>query len=343
MEKPEFIAGNESRFFDFISSLNDKDKIALISHNDMDGVASAKIADSVLKADIVKLVGYNELNDSFIDYLKDNKVKKVVFCDLVVNEWFIKEVEKFSSVLVIDHHLLENDYNSEKTIFLNAQGFCAAYICYYLFSKAQNLEHLDWLVACACVADFLYQKNRSWVEETYIKYGDKFEEEANYIRKSGKMWELQWAISLSLVYWRNDLMKVYSSISGKFGDIGQVKEWGDEVDGYLQECISQFDNKKEVIKGRYFIELKPKYQVGSIISTLLAVKYPSVTIIIAREDEKYYNLSARRNDGGENMDSLMKLLTAGLDDADGGGHLKAAGGHVQLKDKNEIKKRLGDI
>lgn len=53
----KFLAGSEKRFFDFISNLTDKDKIALLSHNDGDGIVSALIASKVLgKIDCPKLL-----------------------------------------------------------------------------------------------------------------------------------------------------------------------------------------------------------------------------------------------------------------------------------------------
>ena len=57
--KPEWLVGNEKRFSDFISELNDKDRVALISHGaDIDGIVSAKIIDSVINPDFIKFVGY---------------------------------------------------------------------------------------------------------------------------------------------------------------------------------------------------------------------------------------------------------------------------------------------
>ena len=61
LDIPQFQAGSEKRFANFISSLDKKDKIALISHGaDLDGIASAKITNKIINADIIKFVGYEE-------------------------------------------------------------------------------------------------------------------------------------------------------------------------------------------------------------------------------------------------------------------------------------------
>src|SRR3989344_6102474 len=140
MEKIEFLVGNEKRFNDFISNLNDKDKIAIISHSrDIDGIVSAKIVNSVIDANLIKFVDYDELNEDLFNELKRNKINKVVMTDLGTDaKEFFKELEKFVDLLIIDHHTFVEDLNSKRTIFLNIKEYCAAYICYYLFSNTRE-------------------------------------------------------------------------------------------------------------------------------------------------------------------------------------------------------------
>ena len=63
----------KKRFFDFIGKLGGE-KMAILSHtSDLDGVASAKIANRGLNADILKFVDYPDLNDKLVDELKKLK------------------------------------------------------------------------------------------------------------------------------------------------------------------------------------------------------------------------------------------------------------------------------
>ena len=56
MEKIEFLVGSEKRFAEFISKLNEKDKIAVISHSrDIDGIVSAKVVDFVIDANLQRI------------------------------------------------------------------------------------------------------------------------------------------------------------------------------------------------------------------------------------------------------------------------------------------------
>ena len=57
--KPEWAAGSERRFLNFIKKLSVKDKIAIISHTDADGLIAAKVASKVISTGNIKFFGYS--------------------------------------------------------------------------------------------------------------------------------------------------------------------------------------------------------------------------------------------------------------------------------------------
>ncbi len=334
MEELKFLAGNEKRFFDFISEMNDKDKIAIVSHTDLDGLASAKIVNEVVKADIVKLIGYDDLNQVLINYLKKEKIKQVVFSDLSINsDKFLKEAEKHFKILWIDHHLFPQDFNSEKTVYLNSHGFCAAYLCYYLFSKISNLEKLDWLTASASISDWQYFNNQEFMRKTLEKYGDKFEIEDKTIRKSGKFWNLQWDLSLALIYFKDNLDELYDL----FPDNPQVpialKKGIEIIQNKINNTLEIFEKEKTEIKEGYYFEYEDTSSLGSIISNLLGEKYWNKKIIIFSEKDGRIKISCRRQDKKEDLPKFLKSITEGIPDASSGGHFAAAGASIPIKFK----------
>ena len=344
MEKIEFLIGSEKRFSEFISKLNEKDKIALISHVDTDGLVSARIVNEVLQADILKFVGYTELNDSLVEELEREGVKKVVITDLCVKgREFLLKIEKFAEILLIDHHPPLEDFNSERTVFIDAQGYCAAFLCYYLFSKVQNLEKLDWLVAIACVADWMYGKNKDWMDETYKKYGDEFIGTAEGVRDSRKFWPLVKIISNAIIYFTANLRKVYDSMGKDFEEIGDLGKYSDEIDAEIEDCIKRFEKERIPIKDGYFWEFSSKFPVRSSVITIVSSKIPDKTIIMAQEKGDYYKFSARRQDGKENMNELLVNLTKDMSENNAGGHPRASGGFILLKDKEKFKERLFNL
>ncbi|MFH1889746.1 MAG: DHH family phosphoesterase, partial [Nanoarchaeota archaeon] len=150
----ELEIGTEERFLEFVSKSKGK-KIALISHTDLDGITSAKIANEIFHADIFKFVEYTDLNIKLAEELKNLGVERIVFTDInVQDEKFVAVLESFAEVLIIDHHKT-SDLNSEKTFLIKGEnGYSAGYLCYELFSKIKNLEKFDWLVACSCISDY---------------------------------------------------------------------------------------------------------------------------------------------------------------------------------------------
>ncbi|MAG37932.1 hypothetical protein CMI45_00900 [Candidatus Pacearchaeota archaeon] len=343
--KIDFIVGTEKRFHDFVGSLNEKDKVAIVSHTDLDGIGAAKVANEVLNADVIKFVGYTDLTLDLVNELKEKKVSKIFVLDLYIKfPEFIKELEKIAEVCIIDHHQITEDWNSDRMVFLNSEGYCATYLCYYLFSKIQSLEKWDWLVVSACISDWMYFENQEWMKKVYEKYGEEFYGERKDDIKKSKFWDVQWDLSLAIVYFKSDLNNVFEKIEeGSWNGLGELEKHVLEVQNYINDSLERFEKEREEINGRILWEFEPRFEVGSILSTLLSVKYWTKTLLVSRNKEKTYNFSARRQDKKENMDLLLKKLTKGLEGGDGGGHVPAGGGHVRIEDKEEFLKRLKEL
>ena len=60
----EYLVGNKQIFIDYLNKLEKKDKIAVITHIDLDGIASAILINEILKQKKLKI---NSL--SFINYI----------------------------------------------------------------------------------------------------------------------------------------------------------------------------------------------------------------------------------------------------------------------------------
>ncbi len=339
--------GSTKRFFDFIGSLSDIDVVALISHTDLDGIVAAKVVNAVLDANVVMFVNYEELTLGLVARLKEQGVTKVVFTDLYIgNKEFLAELERFAHVLILDHHLASHDWNSAKTVFIKGEdGYCAGYLCYKLFSGVQDLTSMDWLVACSCVSDYCHVKPADWLTRVYERYGDVFEQQGRYVRMSGPLWDMQDSLSLSIIYYKDDiggLNNVFNTIGKSFGDIGNLRKCALEVKLEVERLVSLFEQEKQSFAEGYLFEFVPQFPCGSMVGTIISGKYPDKTILTFREDAAagLYHVSARRQDKQKNMCDFLKGLVAGLEDSDAGGHVPAAGGHFRIQDLGIVKKRL---
>ena len=312
MEKPDFITGREDRFMNFVSGIVEGDKVAIVSHGaDLDGFASAKIINAYVKAENVFLVDYSDANVEFVEKLRNLGINKLIFSDInLPNTGVVKLFEDFSEVLIIDHHRFAEDFNSEKTIFMNAQGYCAAYLCYYLFSKIEAKEELAWMAACASVSDWMFFKNGSWLGEIYKKYGDNFD--SNDI-KSGKFWDFQKNLSSAIVYFNEDRSGLYENFPKEFGVLGDLESGIKEVDVEIEEAVKKFDKEKVKINERWFWEGEFKFAVTSIVINIISHGIPSETVILGAKDGEFYKVSGRRQDRREDMSVLIKNLVSGLE------------------------------
>ena len=199
------------------------------------------------------------------------------------------------------------------------------------------------MVAIASVSDWLYQKNKKWLEEVYIKYKDKLEFEGTLIKKKGKLWELLTSIYNAIMYFHKDVKRVYDALGKEFGDIGNLAEYANEVQDEIDKSIEKFWKEKKEISGRDIFVYRPKFPTGSVISSMISAKIMDKTLIIIEEKEENFHVHARRQDQKENMAVFVKRLVNGLEGASGGGHIPAAGAHFLKKDLEKVMERLKEI
>jgi len=337
--------GSEDRFFDFIKNIDKKDKVALVSHIDLDGLAAAVVANKVLDADFLHFVNYDDLNNNLVQSLKEQGANKVIVTDLFIKfPEFVEGLEKFADVLIIDHHLSKRDWNSNKTTFINCeQGYCAGYMCYYLFGGAQDLTAWDWLVACSCVSDYCVKKPESWLKGVFEKYDDRLGiDEHGNVRRDGAIWDLQWDLCLALIQNRGESREAFEEIGERFGEIGKLKDHAAEVQKEFDHSLGRFDSEKEEIEGGYYWMFRPRFPIGSFLVNWISSNDTSKTFVFVRgpHDGRYF-VSARRQDEMVNMDEFLSGLLEGFDDSSAGGHVPAAGGYFLKKDLQEYRRRLG--
>lgn len=338
----KLVTGTEERVFEFISKIGNN-KVALVSHIDLDGIASAKIVNEIVKVNVMKFVEYEELNLDLAENLKEEGVTRVIFTDLYIqNKDLIESLEEFAEILILDHHL-SPDWNSKKTVsIIGEEGYSAGYLCYYLFSKIKNLEELDWLVACSCISDYCHKKPKEWLERVFKKYGDTLEPLGNYVRQSGRVWDLQINISMALIYFKEkDMKEAYNSIGRKFGDIGNLNKYSKEVKREIDSIVRGSKTKRESIEKGYFLEISPVFSTNSIISNIISQDDIHKTWVIIKPEDDFYRVSMRRQDGKGDCNNFMKKLLLNLKNANGGGHVYASGGHFMKKDLPKIMERLG--
>jgi len=333
----EFLAGSEKRFYEFIGNLSDKDKIAVLNHNDGDGVISAVIASKVLgKTDYMKIVSYQVgVIQNLASELKNNKINKIIALDLAIfdSKQDILELEKFADILIIDHHPFKEDLNSEKTVFLKAKSdYPAAYLCYCLFSKIQKIP--EWLAVLGIVSDTTHKYN----EKTAINVYDDFGIDSQKIN----LWNNAIILNLSLVYFEGREKEVYNIVSKakSISDLNELEAYSKIIQEEINYYLSDFEKKKEENKDLILYYYTPKYSIASILSNIISVKSKDKTFVFINKFDGLLRISCRRQDRKIDCGELMRKSVEGIPDSTAGGHVPAAGARVPSQYLKQFKENL---
>jgi single-stranded DNA-specific DHH superfamily exonuclease len=337
--KLKYDCGSESDFLSFMNNIGEEDNVALISHIDLDGITSAKVINQIVSPKVVKLVHYEEFNDSLFSELKSEGVNKVVITDLGINNpEVLYKLSGFCEILIIDHHEFRRDFNSEKIIFINSRDYCASFICYSLVSKIKNVEKVDWLVALACVADCMWENNVEFMKRVYLKYGEEFNEKNP---RKGRFWELIKTFSLSIIYFQKNLVEFYHKIKEDIDYVNELKDYYEIVRRDLNGNKKSFEVEREKIPGGWFFEVKSDFNIESLLATNIGLENKDKIVVLAiKKKSGLYKISARENDMRRNMALLLQKVTEGFVYENAGGHVPAAGASVAQEDYEEFKKRL---
>ncbi len=334
----EFIYGNEKIFFDFISDLNDKDIIALVSHTDGDGIASALIIDRVIDPDYLELISYDlsEMKE-LVRTLKAKKVNKIIFSDMNFGNRIeiLKKFEKFAKILMIDHHETP-DFNSEKIIhFRTNSQVPASYGCYYLFSKTQKIP--GWIAALGILSDRVdyNEKNVGKVFEDFSLNADE--------ETKKKIFDKMMMLSRALIYFKDDMKKVFSKLQGikSINELDALKKYSDEVEKEINYYLDRFEKDKEDYGKIIIFELNPKFSIKSYLINRISMrnKDDGKIYIFVNKKNKKITVSTRCQSKKVN---LVEMLEKALKDIEGdfGGHKAAAGASMNEEDYLQFKKNL---
>jgi len=109
----KIISGSEEYFFKFLEGLTKKDKIGILCHNDLDGVASAIILNLILKNKKLKpkfiyfMECQGKMFSPVIKKLEKKKINKLLIADLAVDTDYegYKQIRKnliFLRLTIID-------------------------------------------------------------------------------------------------------------------------------------------------------------------------------------------------------------------------------------------------
>ncbi|MFC1686028.1 hypothetical protein ACFLZZ_03330 [Nanoarchaeota archaeon] len=340
----------------FINSITPKDKIALFHDIDGDGLFATGLLIKALqrlnlKPILLIGIGREEISPSknTIKRLKNAGITKLFILDKPsdIDLEAIKQIEKFSDILIIDHHKIFGKAPSKRTTIIKPQfftkippsGYPTAKMIYTLFSKLVDLTDLDWMAAAGTMSD---TASGDWIVRDVVKkYG--FKDKDPWDTPLGK---LENYISLSALHKSGDhntSLKILIE-SNTYEDVlnSKLKKPYIAVYGEIQKHIKKFKRISEFKDDLVFCSIKPKYKINTPFLTIMSVKYyPNHTLVLITDfPPNKSRISFRRNDFKKDTSNIAREAIKGFKQAQGGGHAPASGAIILKKDLEEFKRRV---
>jgi single-stranded DNA-specific DHH superfamily exonuclease len=339
-----YLVGSKKEFDEFIELITSRDKIAIISHSDLDGLASALFLEKILNSQNVQVehIEFLDINRDLVKKslheLKQKNISKVFFCDISVDyldmEGF-NELRKEIDCFLIDHHPLNLNLENKKNIIKTSSEDCSALTIFDLGEEYFERDDWKWLLAAAIFSDVCYKKKEHFelLKELYPSM------ELETISSSVPGVNAR-KISSAMIYYAEDLEHVYELVKKR--DLESITQAYEVIEEEVEKAFNDFSEKEDYheSKGIHFFEIESKFGITSFVATSLSKMKPEDVFIFYRLKDGCYRISARNHNGSRNMGKMMREIMSELEEASGGGHKAAAGGLILEKDFEEFKYKV---
>ena len=283
----EYLKGSKEEFFDFLNSISKKDKVAVLSHTDLDGIASAVFMEEILKANGIKVkeILFRSYDDTKteLDKLKESDITKLFICDISVDSVApieFKNLRKEINVFWIDHHPLLDTFEYEDKIIKTNSHDCVALVIYNLGKGFIDYKKWNWLVCANMISEFSFKskENLKFLQKTYSDVTEQniFDSELGEISKK---------IGFASIYFRDNTNLLFELLLKQ--DIAKLDVCSSKVKKEVENVVEDFKKNAEFYPERnlYYYSYSPKFRMNSIASTIISLlpNNTNKTIILAAD------------------------------------------------------------
>jgi single-stranded DNA-specific DHH superfamily exonuclease len=339
---------------EFLKNLKPSDSVVIIFNNDADGICSCTLIslflDNYIKIEKKPFIIPQPMpmDRNLIQRIQTTLPTKLIFLDLAADQQqnMLNRMSGISDILIIDHHQVTKNMNS-RTIthcnprFRNSKIYqSTSYLTYKLCSELTDMSDYLWVAAIGIVADYNLDDSADLVEAIKKKY--KIADLKDSL--ISKISEMISAARATRALSNEEIVNIIENTKNP----DAFPEANDKlIDSYkkieteIMAIMVDTEKSSEKIGKIIFYNMKSKFNLRPEISTRLSEKYPDKLIIVYETVGNKVKLSARNQ---KNID-VGKILekAAGKMDASAGGHDKAAGATLGVKDWEEFKENLTSL
>jgi single-stranded DNA-specific DHH superfamily exonuclease len=346
-----------------ISFLRESKKTLIVFDTDGDGIGSAVIMAKAVKRafnsspnSIPRSHGKSLVTRELIDKIK-GKFDLIAFLDIAADEIpeYVEELAQKSKVLILDHHLVRKDMNGKRVAHLNSSmwqkkipshRYCTSKMAYDLCSRFVDIQDMDWLAAMGILNDMADKSWKPFLKEVFSRNKITFEQlrTVNNIVTSSYQFSKNKDIMVSFQACL-EALSPFDILYARTDNAKMLKGFYDVIENEIKSVMKSWKEKADISDSKKLImlELDSRFSINSTISTLISIDRPHYTVMVARKNGKSVSISLRRQDKKVDCNKLAKELIEDLENANGGGHVPAAGIKIMAKDWNTVKKRAQDI
>ncbi len=332
-------------------------KKLIVHHRDVDGSCSA--------AQLLKFSDFETMSikDPFVTYdlvnqLVDKDPQMIMFLDLAVDEHWesivsLKNKLKNCKIVVFDHHVIRKDLNDFGILHINPRfKIEEAYIPTSLMvfdllkDTGASIEKQMWISVIGTISDYGHKTNPEFMKKAKQVYPDLLKGGQPIKSKLGNQAKTIYSAIIckgeyGARYVLNSLVSAKSFdefISNKI-----LEEWRERVDKEIKRITSDFKKNKEERGNILFYSIESELNLTSILSNILAEKYPDKFIVVGKGSNEGWKISTRAPRKPTKEADLSKIVSeAAKGIGYGGGHKQAAGASVRNWDlfKERVAKAI---
>ncbi len=339
-----YLIGDKKTFLDFLNTVTKEDKIAILSHDDLDGIASCVLLEKILEKKNLnpELIEFMTIKQNMLkgklEELKEKKITKIFMADLACDDIDCENFEELKEgidTLLIDHHPISSQLKNKENIIKAESYDCATKMIFELGEGLLDSGEWGWLLCSAMFAEFSYtnKENFELMKEFYPSLTE--ENMATSIPGINAR-----KISSAILYFDKDLNHVREIITKKRLD--ELNHAFEMVEDEINKATEDFSKNKVLFEDKkiFWYEFSPKYNIASIVATIASKMMPEYSFLVVTAREGYTKVSARNQSGDRDMSQLMKKGVATLTDAGGGGHVRASAAKFKTEDLEKFKKNI---
>lgn len=308
-------------------------------HNDADGLCSFLLLRKYLGRG--RGVSMKLYNKGYFRRVKELDADYVFILDVpVVPEEFFEEARQVNVPVVwIDHHP-PGVHMPDFVEHYNPSREPVTALCYQITNRKEDM----WLATAGCIADHFIPDFYSEFKKKYpdLAIDSENVKEIYYRSGLGKIGRLFNAglkdKTTNVVNMLRFLMNVrtpYEVLEEGKGNKEMYRKFK-EVEDKIEHLLKDVDVGDEKT---LFFEYGGEMSLSSDLSQVLKYRFPDKIIFVAYISGENANLSIR----GEGVKELLLETLKDFENAIGGGHEKAVGGRIRLKDLEKFKKKFSEF